>query len=578
MKTRHLLSIFSLIIAIVYAYLTNFSFQDKYEEVQTLMEYLSFSYDPNDYCPVATKLNPEDASVPEILQMILKDEDYRLKVVDRLSKAIQIPTEAFDEHKDISEDFYFQNFTKFHNYLEATFPLIHSKFQLKKINTYGLVFHLEGKITNLKPLMLLSHQDVVPVEPSTVNQWKYPPYSGHYDGEFIYGRGSIDCKGIMFMILEAIELLLSKGFDPSRGIILAFGFDEETSGTIGAAKINEYLLEKFGENSIYAIIDEGNAGIMPNKDLYMASIATSEKGYLDSLVTLQTGGGHSSMPPDHTSIGMMSQLISLLETEPFKPSLSLKNPFSGYLQCFASYSQNITEFLRYGMLNLETNKKANEKVVLNLSKNRSSKYMITTSQAIDVIHGGVKANALPESVAMLMNTRISLDSDVNETSQLILNKILRIAERFDLGVIDQFGVEIRPKTANGLFNYSMKNPSNNAPVSPWLNSSVWDHFTGTMRYLYEDVVYPEIFGNGKPPLIIAPGISTVNTDTRHYWSLTENIYRYIPSGILYGGAKAIIDLGIHSVNEHLRVDDELIGIAFYYTYLTNLDKYGAFDV
>jgi Gly-Xaa carboxypeptidase len=106
----------------------------------------------------------------------------------------------------------------------------------------------------------MAHQDVVPVPDSTVDAWTHPPFSGYYDGTFIWGRGASDCKNQLIAELETIELFLKYGFEPKRTIILAFGFDEECSGRRGAGHIAPVLIERYGENGVAAIVDEG-AGV-----------------------------------------------------------------------------------------------------------------------------------------------------------------------------------------------------------------------------------------------------------------------------------------------------------------------------
>ena len=86
------------------------------------------------------------------------------------------------------------------------------------------------------------------MNPETVDKWVYPPYSGHFDGERIWGRGTADDKNSLIAILSvsssilvyacpdaldrtAVEYLASAGFEPTRSLVLAFGFDEESSGT-----------------------------------------------------------------------------------------------------------------------------------------------------------------------------------------------------------------------------------------------------------------------------------------------------------------------------------------------------------
>ncbi len=70
-----------------------------------------------------------------------------------------------------------------------------------KVNAWALAYELKGSDSSKKPLFLTGHQDVVPVEPSTVGAWTHPPFSGHYDGEYIWGRGSGDDKSGVIGIL-----------------------------------------------------------------------------------------------------------------------------------------------------------------------------------------------------------------------------------------------------------------------------------------------------------------------------------------------------------------------------------------
>lgn len=148
------------------------------------------------------------------------------------------------------------------------------------MNTYGIVITWKGADESLKPYLFMAHQDVVPVPEATVSRWKYPPYSAHYDGRYIWGRGATDCKNNLIGVLEAFETLLKKDYSPRRTILAGFGFDEEISGWQGAAYIAKHLEEHWGRNSIDLIIDEGGLGI---KDMYGAKFAlpaSGEKGML----------------------------------------------------------------------------------------------------------------------------------------------------------------------------------------------------------------------------------------------------------------------------------------------------------
>lgn len=124
----------------------------------------------------------------------------------------------------------------------------------------------------------MGHQDVVPVLPATESRWKYPPYSAHYDGRFIWGRGASDCKNVVIGVLEALETLLENDFTPERTILAGFGFDEEISGPQGAQFIAKHLEDTRGKNSLELILDEGGLGIKEMNGAMFALPGLGEKG------------------------------------------------------------------------------------------------------------------------------------------------------------------------------------------------------------------------------------------------------------------------------------------------------------
>jgi Gly-Xaa carboxypeptidase len=128
------------------------------------------------------------------------------------------------------------------------------------VNTFGLVYTIKGTDSSLKPLMLAAHQDVVPV--ADASSWSYPPFSAHFDGRWLWGRGASDDKNSLTALMSALETLLSNpSWVPKRTIIFALGFDEECSGRRGAGTIGPYLEKLYGSNSMALILDEGGMGL-----------------------------------------------------------------------------------------------------------------------------------------------------------------------------------------------------------------------------------------------------------------------------------------------------------------------------
>lgn len=179
---------------------------------------------------------------------------------ERLSRAIQHATTVSDSWPDPDDDdsLWSQRFPAFAHWLTRAFPAIHranSPIRREKIHKHGLLYTWEGSDPSLKPLLLMAHQDVVPVENSTWDQWTFPPFSGHIDLErqAIWGRGAVDCKQYLIGILSAVETLAQSKFRPKRTVLMGFGFDEEVGGDQGAAHMSRFLEERYGQNSLALI-------------------------------------------------------------------------------------------------------------------------------------------------------------------------------------------------------------------------------------------------------------------------------------------------------------------------------------
>ena len=233
---------------------------------------------------------------------------------ERLSAAVKCPTESFDDNGDVDEDPRWRTFDGFHDTLKDLFPLLHSHAALQKVNRYGLVYTLQGVSRNLRPILLTAHQDVIPA--TSLSKWTYPPFEPHYDGKYLWGRESSDCKNNLIGIMSVLESLLSQNWKPRRSVVLAFGFDEETGGVRGAAKIAEVLENAWGRDGFVLIFDEGGMGLTTVGDYVYARPGVAEKGYMDAELILETSGGHSSRLPEHSGIGIIAEMIVALEQNP----------------------------------------------------------------------------------------------------------------------------------------------------------------------------------------------------------------------------------------------------------------------
>lgn len=366
----------------------------------------------------------------------LQSEAYANKSLTHWQKLIQVETQSADEQGSVHDDpEAYRHLAKFDTALRREFPLVFNKLDLEMVNTYGYLFTWKGSDETLKPACYMGHYDTVPI--GDENDWTYPPYSGHYDGQFVWGRGALDDKSPLTAILESTTALLEAGFQPKRTILLSFGFDEELmkAQPEGSRPLAKRILERYGHHGVELIVDEGGLGLTPSlsKDRFYALPSVSEKGYLDVQITVKAQGGHSSAPPPHTGIGVMAAIISELEDHPHTPELQITNPLMQWLYCLID-DPGVDSVTRKLIIDAATgDADARHRLADHVIKHMPIwAPLLQTTQAADVIRGGFKANALPEETTLTVNHRIALHESIEVLRKHLFVTLLPVAKRFNM--------------------------------------------------------------------------------------------------------------------------------------------------
>lgn len=519
-------------------------------------------------CPLARPLEPRKNDRLDENRAKVYSAPFRSTSAGVLAGFVQVQSPSYDDLGKVGGSHGDKRWDVFYNvtdYLQETFPRVFETLTLTQVNTHGIVLTWRGSDPALKPTLLTGHVDVVPIDPATLDKWTYPPFQGHYDGTFLWGRGSVDDKHAVSAIFEAVNLLVESEFVPERSLVLAFGFDEESKGRNGAGHIAKYLEEQYGSDGIGVIVDEGGLGLGDMFGMNAAIPATGEKGYVDVKFTLETPGGHSSIPPDHTSIGIISQLVNALEAHPFSPSLPLDSPVFSLLTCAVQHGQlppALKSDIQRGAKPGTHSESARGHAANEVAKlGKGPRYLVSTSQAIDIIHAGVKVNALPESVELIANYRVAVGSTVQDVKDHITALARPISRRFGLsaklfGSNESAVVAADEETGGGGYlNVVSINELAPAPVSPTRGSQAWRVLSGTILHTLDH----------SDDLVVAPGIMTGNTDTRYYWNLSKNIYRFTP----IHRSKSV---NLHTVDEKLWFNDHIDAIWFFHELVRNYDE------
>ena len=404
-----------------------------------------------------------------------------LAIAERLARALRFKTVSYPE----PSDFEAEEFLGLHAYLEETFPRVHSALTKEVIGGYSLLYSWPGRDQSLRPILLMSHLDVVPVEPAAKAEWTYPPFAGEIADGFIWGRGTVDIKSGAMAMLEAVEFLLADGFGPQGDIYLALGHDEEVGGAHGNARIAS-LLEERGVQLQY-ILDEGGVivrDVIPGVKDPVAYVAVAEKGYFGLKLTRKGPGGHSSTPPPHTVVGVVAEAIHKLESNPLPARLG-------------GATGQMLDHLGPEMPFFERLVLANRWLFAPLIKRKfatsdAMNATMRTTTAVTMVGGGVKRNVLPTTAWAVVNFRVM----PGETSDQVFEHVRGVIndERMDF---EESGFKSDP-------------------------SVISDTESESFQVLHRTI--REVF----PNVLVAPALAVVTTDSRHYERITQNTFRFIP--------------------------------------------------
>jgi carboxypeptidase PM20D1 len=444
------------------------------------------------------------------------------RVTSLMSDAVKYKTISFGRDKPTSS----KELIAFHQFLADKFPLVHRSLKREVVNKYSLLYTWQGSTPQEKPVLLLGHLDVVPVIPGTEGDWKQPPYAGVVADGYIWGRGTLDNKVNIIGILEAAENMLRAGVQPQRTIYFAFGHDEEQGGIDGALEMSK-LLESRGVEAEF-LIDEGGlvtSGVVPGVDVPLAIIAPAEKGIVTLELKARGAGGHSSVPPKQSSIGILAAAIANLEANQFPRDFSHTQKF------LESVADEMGLVNRMVMKNLWLFKPV---VMASLANDAQAQAGMRTTTAATVISGGIKANVLPIDATAKVNFRIL----PGETPDTVRQRVI--------DVIDDARVSVD-------FDTSGQRGMGPSPVSP-TEGYGWDQITSAIR----DTAAPE-------RIVITPRLLVAATDTRHYRNLTSNHYRFTYMALPVG------DLGtIHGTNERIGVKTLNDTVRFFHRLMSGL--------
>lgn len=430
--------------------------------------------------------------------------------VERFRELLAIPT--ISRMNDEGVDW--ERFDEFIATLARTYPLTHGALTVDRVGGHGLLLRWKG-IGDGAASCLMAHYDVVA---ATDEGWEHPPFGAVVTGEgedrVLWGRGSIDDKGAVIAILEAVEMLVAEGYTPAADLYLFFGCNEETTGTAAEAAVEELLRRGI---RLRMVVDEGGAIVenaFPGVSVPLALVGVSEKGAALVSLTVEQQGGHASTPPKLTATARLARAILRLNNTPFPASLN-----EATLGMFRAIAPLATGALGFAARNLAISKPVLLRVLQGMSD--ETRAMTATTQAVTMLEAGQAANALAERATAIINVRVAIGSSLEEAVE-----------------------HIRSAVHDDAVTVTIEAAGEPSPVSPTTGAE-WELLAGALA-------------ESQPEAVMVPYPQTGATDSRHFTGLTPAVYRFTPFEL----SKAERD-ALHAKNERIRVATWLRGIDFY---------------
>jgi carboxypeptidase PM20D1 len=433
-------------------------------------------------------------------------------VAQHLAQAVRFQTISYGD--GIKENEKTMALQAMHDWMEQTYPYFHEAAGPEKFGE-SLLFTWIGKNPNLPPVMLMAHLDVVPVVPGTEKDWTHAPFSGDIAEGFVWGRGTLDDKGQLVAILEAMNRLAMTGFQPERTVMFAFGQDEEVGGGKGNAAIAKTLTAR-GAHFAW-VLDEGSS-IMnepyPGVRRPVAFVSNAEKGYLSLELTAHGEGGHAARPSRDLALPRLSTAILNVVGSPFESDLDdIQRAKFAVLAPLVPFGD------RFMLANLWLMKPF---VLRRMEAVPDSAAVLHTTISPTVLNAGIKENVIPPTARAIINFRLHQRDTINSVTAHVKQ------------AIGDAKVDVTEREET--LSEATKVVDMKSPAFIYLSNAI------TATY-------------GVP---IAPDIMTGATDSRHFLPIADAVLRFRPYH------EEIADLArVHGTNERVAVSDLGPAVSFY---------------
>jgi acetylornithine deacetylase/succinyl-diaminopimelate desuccinylase-like protein len=259
----------------------------------------------------------------------------------------------------------------------------------------NLVARLEGA-GSAPPLLLYGHLDVVT---TSGQEWTHPPFEGKMSQGYVWGRGALDMKGGVAMMLSAFLRLKADGWKPAGDIVFAALSDEEAGGEYGA----EYLAANHAhlfDGARYAIGEFGGFPMyFEGKKFYAVQVAEKQICWLKA--TVRGPGGHGSLPMRRGATAKLGDMLTKLDRSRLPVHITsvsrrMLETISAALD--SSVRSPLADILDPGKTNAVLDELGQLSLMLDA--------MLHNTINANIVRGGEKINVVPSEIAVELDGRL----------------------------------------------------------------------------------------------------------------------------------------------------------------------------
>ncbi|PUB24056.1 carboxypeptidase PM20D1 [Promicromonospora sp. AC04] len=432
-----------------------------------------------------------------------------------LSSLVQIPTVSAWDPQYVDHD----AFARHRAALATFYPRVHA-LQSEPAGNHGLLYRWPGRgrrdVLHPYPVVLVAHQDVAPVDGM---DWADNPFSGQIRDGVVHGRGTLDDKGSLVAVLDAVETLLGESFVPERDIWLFFGADEETTGE--SAQIAVRRLYELGVRP-WLVIDGGGSvvtDVFPGLDRQTALVGVAEKGLVGVNLYTTDVGGHAATPGRRSATTRLARAVTRVGRRRFAARVNA--PTVDMLGRVAPSATGLKgTFLRV-VTKVASGPLSKLAAWVLAGGGPEASATVRTTVAVTELEGSAGANVAASTARAHLDVRVALGDTVDRTVKRLRRAIRD--KKVEIEVVES------------------SEPSEVSPADG-----------------QQFALLSEAIGASYPDALVVPYVMLAASDARTFTPISDHVYRFSPFVMTCEQRQSI-----HGAGEHLSVDSLGRGVHFY---------------